>query len=146
MRRTSRAQRRARVGNERGLSYCESASKRSEGVLQSELHAAAGRHGVGGLPEAGRFEEADGDAVVGAIGNVKDVGPQSQVLPVGEGEPLAEREIKLKHTAGAGGVAPRLAVLADGREQAGRVARREPQRLAAVAGDDEAVGGVQTVG
>src|SRR5205085_11692160 len=97
-------------------------------------------------PEAGRFEEADGDAVVGAVEEVEGVYAEAEVALRAEGEMFEQGEVEIDEAAGAEGVAPYPAVLPDGREQARRVACDETQGLAAIAGDDDAVCCVEPVG
>ena len=96
-----------------------------------KLYAAARREGRGRLAEAGRFEEADGDAEVRAVDEVEDLRAEDDTARLAEAEGFDGGEVEVEVAPGAEGVAPDLTVLPEGRAQKGEVVGREPQRLPA---------------
>ena len=58
----------------------------SEGELELELDAAAGRERGGGAAEADRFELAHGDAEVCAVEEVEDFGSEDEALRLAEAD------------------------------------------------------------
>src|ERR1051325_10809542 len=89
----------------------------SERIPQHYLNASSGRYRLGRLAEGAGFEEADGDAVVGAVDEVESLDAQEEALPLVEVNPFINRHVQLKNVARAERVAPDPPVLPDGREQ-----------------------------
>src|SRR5918911_1150778 len=92
-----------------------------EREFERELDTASGRHGVGRLAEAGRFQKAHGDAEVGAVDKVEEVHAELQPALLGDLKALNHRQVQLQNVSGAKRVARNLTVRADRREQAGRI-------------------------
>src|SRR5262249_48910726 len=101
--------------------------------------------GAARLAKAGGFEQPNGNAEIGAVGQVENLRAECELALRDKGQSSANGQVQLEQIARAKAVARYSARLPEGSEQSESVGRQEPQRAEPVAGDHQAIGRVQPI-